>query len=257
MSHVSTNVNRTKSLQVSAPVPSSFFHETIVAVLLTSLVLRLEHKNRISGVVKWYLSISAQQANTITLASADLIAILIPANLYRTDISHYSQEYTQFGTLQHLIMASEEKLQSPLITKDEKSIVEVKQEPEATIAPNLETASKSDTTDQSKPGVKAATSGETSTPASKNADSVTRSSATTEVAAAKADDDSVNPQDFQGEVQTNNDLPTVETLRKIETYTVLDHDGKSHTFKSLYAGHNAARRVLVIFVRHFFCGVSN
>ncbi|OTB06980.1 hypothetical protein M426DRAFT_318344 [Hypoxylon sp. CI-4A] len=67
-------------------------------------------------------------------------------------------------------------------------------------------------------------------------------------------DESVNPPDFQGEVQTNNDLPTIETLRKIETYTVLDSDGKSHTFKSLYAGHNSARRVLIIFIRHFFCG---
>ncbi|KAI1140370.1 AhpC/TSA antioxidant enzyme-domain-containing protein [Hypoxylon sp. FL0543] len=67
-------------------------------------------------------------------------------------------------------------------------------------------------------------------------------------------DDSVNPQDFHGEVQTNNDLPTIETLRKIEMYTVLDSDGKTHTFKSLYAGHNSPRRVLIIFIRHFFCG---
>lgn len=67
---------------------------------------------------------------------------------------------------------------------------------------------------------------------------------------------SVPPPDFQGEVETNNELPSLETLRKIEPYTVLDADGKSHTFKSLYAGHNVARRVMVIFVRHFFCGVS-
>ncbi|KAI0473081.1 AhpC/TSA antioxidant enzyme-domain-containing protein [Xylariaceae sp. FL0804] len=67
-------------------------------------------------------------------------------------------------------------------------------------------------------------------------------------------DDVVNPPDFQGEVQTTNDLPSAQTLRAIEDYTVLDRDGKSHTFKSLYAGHNAARRVLLIFVRHFFCG---
>ncbi|KAI0002761.1 AhpC/TSA antioxidant enzyme-domain-containing protein [Xylariaceae sp. FL0662B] len=66
--------------------------------------------------------------------------------------------------------------------------------------------------------------------------------------------DSVNPPDFQGEVQTTHDLPTLETLRKIETYIVLDRDGKSRPFKSLYAGHNVARRVLIIFIRHFFCG---
>ncbi|RYP92969.1 hypothetical protein DL770_000843 [Monosporascus sp. CRB-9-2] len=60
--------------------------------------------------------------------------------------------------------------------------------------------------------------------------------------------------DFQGEVQTNNDLPSLETLREIESYTVLDAYGRSHPFKSLYAGRNVARRVLIIFVRHFFCG---
>ncbi|RYP30451.1 hypothetical protein DL767_006262 [Monosporascus sp. MG133] len=60
--------------------------------------------------------------------------------------------------------------------------------------------------------------------------------------------------DFQGEVQTNNDLPSLETLRKIESYIVLDAYGRSHPFKSLYAGRNVARRVLIIFVRHFFCG---
>ncbi|KAI0024166.1 AhpC/TSA antioxidant enzyme-domain-containing protein [Xylariomycetidae sp. FL0641] len=68
-------------------------------------------------------------------------------------------------------------------------------------------------------------------------------------------EDSVNPPDFHGEVQTTNDLPTPETIRRIEDYTVLDRDGKSHSFKSLYSGHNVARRVLIIFIRHFFCGL--
>ncbi|KAI8630011.1 hypothetical protein F5Y19DRAFT_67924 [Xylariaceae sp. FL1651] len=72
--------------------------------------------------------------------------------------------------------------------------------------------------------------------------------------AAVANDESVNPPDFQGEVQTNNDIPTLQTLRTIESYTVLDRNGKTHPFKSLYSGRNVARRVLVIFVRHFFCG---
>ncbi|KAL8392976.1 hypothetical protein RB595_002966 [Gaeumannomyces hyphopodioides] len=66
--------------------------------------------------------------------------------------------------------------------------------------------------------------------------------------------DEINPHDFSGEVQSNNDLPSAATLRKIENYTVLDRHGKSHTFRSLYAGRNVARRVLLIFVRHFFCG---
>ncbi|KAK7975651.1 hypothetical protein PG989_014114 [Apiospora arundinis] len=67
------------------------------------------------------------------------------------------------------------------------------------------------------------------------------------------DDDTIPP-DFQGEVQTNNDLPTQATLKKLENHTVLDASRKSHTFKSLYSGPNVARRVLLIFVRHFFCG---
>lgn len=74
--------------------------------------------------------------------------------------------------------------------------------------------------------------------------------------AAAVEDDGVNPVDFQGSVDSNNDLPSAATLRKIEDYVVLDRDGKSHTFKSLYTGKHVARRVLLIFVRHFFCGVS-
>lgn len=62
------------------------------------------------------------------------------------------------------------------------------------------------------------------------------------------------PEDFEGEVCTTNELPSAETISKIGEYIVLDKDGRSRTFKSLYSGHNVARRVLVVFVRHFFCG---
>ena len=68
--------------------------------------------------------------------------------------------------------------------------------------------------------------------------------------------DKSRPQDFEGEVATDNELPPPEVLKKIEDYIVLDRDGKSHTFKSLYTGNNVSRRVLMIFIRHFFCGVS-
>ncbi|KAJ9141618.1 Thioredoxin-like protein AAED1 [Coniochaeta hoffmannii] len=68
------------------------------------------------------------------------------------------------------------------------------------------------------------------------------------------DHNGVNPLDFEGSVASTNDLPSPSTLRKIENYVVLDRDGKSHPFKSLYTGKHVARRVLVIFVRHFFCG---
>lgn len=69
------------------------------------------------------------------------------------------------------------------------------------------------------------------------------------------DHNGVNPLDFEGSVSSNNELPSAEVLRKIENYVVLDRDGKSRPFKSLYTGKHVARRVLVIFVRHFFCGV--
>ncbi|KAF9882204.1 hypothetical protein CkaCkLH20_00240 [Colletotrichum karsti] len=66
--------------------------------------------------------------------------------------------------------------------------------------------------------------------------------------------DNSKPADFEGEIATDNHLPTPETLKKIENYVVLDRHGKSHPFKDLYTGRNVARRVLIIFVRHFFCG---
>jgi hypothetical protein len=81
------------------------------------------------------------------------------------------------------------------------------------------------------------------------------SSRASSITAAIPSKDDTNPLDYQGDVPTNNNLPSQETLRKLEKYTVLDESGKSHTFKSLYTGPNVARRVLIIFVRHFFCGV--
>lgn len=69
--------------------------------------------------------------------------------------------------------------------------------------------------------------------------------------------DGVDPSmDFVGDVNTNNDIPSQEVLKKVESMIVLDRDGKTRPFKSLYSGPNVARRVLVIFIRHFFCGVS-
>ncbi|KAE8381771.1 AhpC/TSA antioxidant enzyme-domain-containing protein [Aspergillus bertholletiae] len=61
-------------------------------------------------------------------------------------------------------------------------------------------------------------------------------------------------QDFHGEVHTNDQVPSMDALRRIQDYAVLDKQGKSHSFKSLYSGSGVAERVLVIFVRHFFCG---
>lgn len=69
------------------------------------------------------------------------------------------------------------------------------------------------------------------------------------------DVDHTKPDDFEGEIETNNELPSLEQIRQLDDFVVLDKHGKSHTFKSLHSGANVARRVLIIFVRHFFCGV--
>ena len=58
-------------------------------------------------------------------------------------------------------------------------------------------------------------------------------------------------------VPVSDKLPTPETITKCNEYTVLDKNGEAHTFKSLYDGPNTASRVLIIFIRHFFCGVSS
>ena len=76
-------------------------------------------------------------------------------------------------------------------------------------------------------------------------------------AAKPVDVDMSKPEDFEGQLATNNEIPLAETLDKIKDYIVLDRDGKTHTFQSLYSGPNVSRRVLVIFVRHFFCGVCD
>ncbi|KAK4199361.1 AhpC/TSA antioxidant enzyme-domain-containing protein, partial [Triangularia verruculosa] len=74
------------------------------------------------------------------------------------------------------------------------------------------------------------------------------------VVPATTDIDNTNPLDFSEGVTADNSLPTLETLKKIDNYIVLDRNGKSHTFRSLYTGRHVARRVLMVFVRHFYCG---
>ncbi|KAF8855151.1 hypothetical protein BDZ45DRAFT_596065 [Acephala macrosclerotiorum] len=76
-----------------------------------------------------------------------------------------------------------------------------------------------------------------------------------ETADTAVNDTSSEPElDFAGDVKTNNKLPSLKTLKKVENLPVLDEEGKTVLFKSLYIGPNVARRVMVIFIRHFFCG---
>jgi len=64
-----------------------------------------------------------------------------------------------------------------------------------------------------------------------------------------------NTAEFDGDVNTNNEIPSQEVLRRVEDMNLLDQDGKTIPFKHLYSGPNVARRVMIIFIRHFFCGV--
>ncbi|KAL2157708.1 hypothetical protein VTH06DRAFT_5191 [Thermothelomyces fergusii] len=84
-------------------------------------------------------------------------------------------------------------------------------------------------------------------------DSILSTATSTEITAV-TDADGVNPLEFEGSVDTSDEPPSLETIRRIDNYTVLDKDGKTHTFRSLYTGRHTARRVLIIFIRHFFCG---
>lgn len=62
--------------------------------------------------------------------------------------------------------------------------------------------------------------------------------------------------DFKGDIKVNNNPPTKGDLEKAADLPVLDQNRKKYTFKSLYADNeNGPRQVLIIFIRHFFCGV--
>lgn len=63
-------------------------------------------------------------------------------------------------------------------------------------------------------------------------------------------------EDFEGTVDVNNDLPTEKDLQAVGDLLVLDAQGQSRPFKELYDAPHTAPRQLIIFIRHFFCGVS-
>lgn len=57
-------------------------------------------------------------------------------------------------------------------------------------------------------------------------------------------------------VDVNNELPTEKDLARVGDLLVLDAKGQSRPFKELYNAPHVAPRQLIIFIRHFFCGVS-
>lgn len=61
--------------------------------------------------------------------------------------------------------------------------------------------------------------------------------------------------DFVGNVDVNNDIPTDRDFERVKDLLVLDSKGQSRPFKELYSAQGVAPRQLIIFIRHFFCGV--
>lgn len=55
---------------------------------------------------------------------------------------------------------------------------------------------------------------------------------------------------------TSEELPSPSSLERAAGVEVFDMEGKAHSFAQLYSGPDVTSRVLVIFVRHVFCGVS-
>ncbi|KDN70114.1 hypothetical protein CSUB01_08789 [Colletotrichum sublineola] len=48
--------------------------------------------------------------------------------------------------------------------------------------------------------------------------------------------------------------PSPQALAEAAELQVLGRDGKPHLFKSLYGGLDSTSRVVIVFIRHFYCG---
>lgn len=59
--------------------------------------------------------------------------------------------------------------------------------------------------------------------------------------------------EFNGDIHVDNTPPNKKMLEKAKGLTVLDHDKKKYSFQTLYEGKG---RILMVFIRNFFCGVS-
>lgn len=62
--------------------------------------------------------------------------------------------------------------------------------------------------------------------------------------------------DFTGDIEVSDKLPSKGELERVADLPILDSSGKSHAFKTLHSNPDRPSRVLIIFIRHFFCGVS-
>lgn len=59
--------------------------------------------------------------------------------------------------------------------------------------------------------------------------------------------------------QVNDNLPSAETIARIANTPIYDAENKELPFRSLYESSNGEKKnhkTLIIFIRHFYCGVS-
>lgn len=61
--------------------------------------------------------------------------------------------------------------------------------------------------------------------------------------------------DFTGDLKVSQKPPSRAELESVGDMPVLDADGKTHTFRSLFSSEDQQSRTMIIFIRHFFCGV--
>lgn len=65
-------------------------------------------------------------------------------------------------------------------------------------------------------------------------------------------------QEFCGNIKVSTSLPSKSTLEQAADLPVFRADGKTVPFKSLYWSDASKRKtVMIIFIRHFFCGVCS
>lgn len=91
------------------------------------------------------------------------------------------------------------------------------------------------------------------------------STPSTALSTAPSEDDSdfcgIDPTDFfeqfREDIDVSDELPSREALQKAGEIPIFDAQGNSRPFKSIYSGDDViGERQLVLFVRHFYCGVS-
>jgi len=74
---------------------------------------------------------------------------------------------------------------------------------------------------------------------------------------AEATEADYGPLEFPSNVEVNDNVPSEEKIAKVAGFSVFDVNGKKVPFRSLYEGANGGKKnhkVLVVFVRHFYCG---